>query len=154
MCVCVCECECVSGPMWEPRGLNALLRTVMRKWACRGGQQCLVQRHGWLMHGPGSPELPSVSTAGLKSCWAAPNQAAPVLLTWLNHQHGGSGMVVGSTEIWTLRNPNSPSLSQEIVPPTLLLFWSWPMVAHGNPSSRNSWEGAAFTCFMWVGVPT
>ena len=26
-------------------------------------------------------------------------QAAPVLLTWLGHQHGSSGVVVGSTEI-------------------------------------------------------
>ena len=56
VCACVCVCVCACACVWLYVRAQKLHRTVMRKWACRGGQWCLVQRHGWLMHGPGSPE--------------------------------------------------------------------------------------------------
>ena len=55
----------------------------------------------WMAHAWAwvSRSFPICLLQGSKAAEQVAQQAAPVLLTWLGHQHGSSGVVVGSTEI-------------------------------------------------------
>lgn len=129
----------------------------MRKWVCRGGRQCPGLR-AWLAHAwsrgssrrEASQPVPCRARKLLSCTDPSCSPSTTHLVSSPTRRLGGGGG--GRRTLNTQEPPTALPCLRTWSHPPLSASDPGSVVAPGDPSSRNSWEGVGLTCLMGAGV--